>query len=450
MTVIFSRGPGSAVRSGGTLTGELSYRADGKKPATRTWQPAQFDPALAAWFAEAGDGARVEIFADLDSDGRLVQMRMAHPPLISRATSDEERIAAVDRLGGGVNPYTFIPTPPRDELPAGLDDAAPAPHGFIDTSTQWSGWLVLRLVTRTPLLLPDPETVSVDADKHPTYAVRLGTDGRPLLHGASVKGALRSAYETVTASRYGVFRGHERVLAYRRPASKEDRPQVTPARVESDGRGGLRFRECTLLPVPLYDPPPARRDHHTGRHKARAIGDAVDLIEGPDGTVDWHALHGLEVTFSTREVGSPPRTRTVIDKVALATDTGSGVTGDVRRGWLSITGRSIEQKASERLFVPTGKPVIPVTADHHVLWNAVLASYHDAAQYNDPGLDKAEKKLDRSSHVVVDGDVPTHLAEGDLVYLDIGQATQAVTAIHPVMIGASPTNHPRPNCLTIP
>jgi CRISPR-associated protein (TIGR03986 family) len=292
------------------------------------------------------------------------------------------------------------------------------------------------------MLLPDPETVSVDADKHPTYAVRLGTDGRPLLHGASVKGALRSAYETVTASRYGVFRGHDRVLAYRRPASKEDRPQVTPARVESDGRGGLRFRVCTLLAVPLYNPPADRRGQHAERHKARAIGDALDLIKGPEGTADWRALHGREVTCTTREAGKPPRTRTVVDKVALATDTGSGVTGDTRRGWLSITGRSIEQKASERLFVPTGKPAIPVTPDHHVLWNAVLASYHDAAQYNEPGLDKAGAKLDRSSHVVVDGEVPTHLTEGDLVYLDIDQRTQAVIAIHPVMIGRLPYQSP--------
>ena len=460
MSTVFQRGPGWATRAGDTLTGELSYRADGKKVIARTWLPAQFDQALTAWFTAASDGERVEIYVDVSGDGQPVQVRMARPPLYAQPVPDPERLRALETLGGGANPYTFIPTLPRAGLPPPFADAPPAPHGVIDAGTQWSGWLALRLVAQTPLLLPDPEAAVRDADDHAAYPVRLGPDGKPLLHGASVKGALRSAYETVTASRYAVFRGHDRPLAYRRPASKEDRPQVTPARVEPDGHGGLRFKICTVLPVPLYDPPACQGQPARTRRKARAVGRALHLVTTrEDGTADWRSLHGREVTCTTREAGQPGKTRTVVDEVRLAGDGTAGASA--KRGWLSITGRSIEQKGSERLFVPTGKPTIPVESQHHLLWNAVLASYRDAAEYNEPGVDKAGVTLDRSRHVPdpPDGKVPESLAEGDLVYLDTltpedgsarGRGRRAaaartdVTGVHPVMIGRLPYPGPPP------
>ncbi|MBV9381315.1 MAG: TIGR03986 family CRISPR-associated RAMP protein [Streptosporangiaceae bacterium] len=341
-----------------------------------------------------------------------------------------------ERRGGAPNPYTFIPTSPRTGLPEGLGDGPPPSHGLIDPATQWSGWLVLRLVTRTPLLLPDAEAATADPDKHATYPVRVGPDGLPLLHGASVKGALRSAYEAVTGSRYGVFRGHERALAYRRPASRGDRPDVTPARVESDGKAGLRFRLCKALPVPLYDPPPRQGHAPQTRRKARAVGAAEIQIKNGDKTPNWGALHGEEVIFTIRQTGRPPRTRPVVDTVRLADDAAAGDRG--RRGWLSVTGRSIERKISERLFVPAGGAAIPVEEHHHAQWRAVLASYHDAAEYNEPGLDGAGQRLERPRHVILDGQVPERLGEGDLVYLERDHDTGAVTAILPVYIGRLP------------
>lgn len=239
MSAIFERGPALATRAGDTLTATLSYGGKGKNVTERVWRRSQLDPALAAWFDDAAEGGEVEVVAAVDGNGQLVQVRLAHPPLFIVPKPDQARLDAVTKFhGGGVNPYTFIPTPARDGLPPELDNARPAPHGVVDPATEWSGWLGLRLVARTPLLLPDPEAVQVDpVTKHHTYPVRQA-DGAPLLHGASVKGALRSAYETVTGSRYGVFRGHDRPLAYRRAAGRVD---VVPARVESNGAGQLVF-----------------------------------------------------------------------------------------------------------------------------------------------------------------------------------------------------------------
>jgi CRISPR-associated protein (TIGR03986 family) len=426
-------GPAWATRHGDTLTAELSYRPDGKKAALRTWQRPQLDQAVAAWFDAAADGDRVEVFADIDENGR-VQIRMARPPAAAAPRPDPDRLAALAQFGGGANPYTFIPTPPRGGLPGWLGDAEPAPHGVIDPAAQWSGWLTLRLVTRTPLLLPDPEAAQRDASEHATYPVRRGPDGNPLLHGASVKGALRSAYETVTASRYGVFRGHDRVLAYRQPATKAN---VTPARVESDGHSGLQFRLCVWppLPVPLYDP--HARPGKPTRRLARASGAASAAITGPDGTTDWSKLHGHEVWYTTRNAGKPGKTRPVVDQVTLATEPRPD--GTAGRGWLSVTGRSIETKANERLFVAAKKPPIPVEDRHHDLWQAVLASYRDAAEYNEPGTDQAGRKLERSLHVrdLKPGDEIPRLQPGDLVYLDMA-GSGTIAAVNPVIFGRMP------------
>ena len=130
---------------------------------------------------------------------------------------------------------------------------------------------------------------------------------------------------------------------------------------------------------------------------------------------DWGKLHGREVWYTTRNAGQPGKTRTVVDEVTLATEPHPD--GAAGSGWLSITGRSIENKASERLFTAAGTPAIPVEDRHHALWHAVLASYRDAAEYNEPGTDRTGRKLERSRHVPLGDDVPARLAEGDLVYL---------------------------------
>ena len=452
MSVLLPRGPGWVTKRGEALMGELSYRADGKKAAARTLTPGvvTFDGSLAEWFGQAAEGDRVEVYVDVTPDGVAGQVRMADPPLITVPSGDAERAAAVERLGGGANPYTFIPTAPRIvdgqwRLPDGLVDAPGASHAVVDVTIEWSGRLVLRLTAVTPLLLPDPDSPDARRDEHdhPTYPVRVGPDGSPLIHGASLKGALRTAYETVTGSRYGVFRGHEQALAYRRPASKEDRPQVTPARVEDDGHGGRRFRLCTLLPVPLYDPPERERRGHGSaprppRRKARYLGTPPADVLGDDGHLDWTRLHGREVTYTTRDVGQPGKGRPLVDTVTLDGDPDPGER--VRRGWLSITGRSIETKANERLFVRSGKPTIPVEDRHDELWRTVLTSYHDAAQYNDPGKDGDGRPLERSRHVDEKGPRPEQatLRHGDLVYLDLDQHTRTVHAVHPVMIGRLP------------
>jgi CRISPR-associated protein (TIGR03986 family) len=130
------------------------------------------------------------------------------------------------------NPYNFVPAPPRPtEGP--LADSLPAGHDRYRDGL-WSGRIEVTLTTKTPLLLPG---LPVDSNaEHKRYPVRM-VGGKPYLAPTSVKGMLRSAYEAVTNSRFGVFASHDDRLAYRMEASRGLR--MVPVRVVANPAGGL-------------------------------------------------------------------------------------------------------------------------------------------------------------------------------------------------------------------
>jgi CRISPR-associated protein (TIGR03986 family) len=130
------------------------------------------------------------------------------------------------------NPYNFIPLgKPLDGL---LGQRKPVGHDRYHKEL-WSGRIEIEIETATPLLIPDASRAKPnDKDKeHKVFAVRKGPNGRPLLPSTSLKGALRSAYEAVTNSRLGVFKGHHTTTARRMAAA--DGLAMVPARVSEDG-----------------------------------------------------------------------------------------------------------------------------------------------------------------------------------------------------------------------
>lgn len=112
------------------------------------------------------------------------------------------------------NPYTFVPSPPReDAISTGgfSGDFDPLEHGLSHESLKpnlWTGHLPIKLTTVTPLVLPKTEGEERSSDKHQTY------DMLNHLPESSLRGMLRSAYEVVTNSRYSCFKNDEQ-LAYR-------------------------------------------------------------------------------------------------------------------------------------------------------------------------------------------------------------------------------------------
>ncbi len=111
------------------------------------------------------------------------------------------------------NPYTFVPTPPRDHIKAGefAGDFDPLKKKLNHCSLQkglWTGHIPIKLTTLTPLVLLDAGEEDRSSDTHQTY------DVLDYIPEPSLRGMLRSAYEVVTNSRYGHF-GEDMPLKYK-------------------------------------------------------------------------------------------------------------------------------------------------------------------------------------------------------------------------------------------
>lgn len=125
------------------------------------------------------------------------------------------------------NPYSFVPLAARPTK-GPLADGRPVDHGAY-VADHYYGTLGVTITTATPLVIPDMPAAAW-RDGHATVPLLTGPDGRPDLPPTTLKGVLRSAFEAVTSSRFGVFRGHDEPLGYRPPA--RDGASVVPARVQ--------------------------------------------------------------------------------------------------------------------------------------------------------------------------------------------------------------------------
>lgn len=191
-----------------------------------------------------------------ESQEPLANLSPSTPPGHPRykRRSQNSRIE-VPRDSQFLNPYNFVPAPPRQRGDEELGDRDPSlcvGHDRLHVG-RWTGRISCRLRCETPLLVLDPSRArdrrpGEHKDEHLWYPVKLGPDGRPLLATTAVKGMLRSAYEAITNSRFGVFTGHDRQLRLRQPNSATGNSGLNPKApvdlvLESDG----------LLPACCYD-----------------------------------------------------------------------------------------------------------------------------------------------------------------------------------------------------
>lgn len=458
-------GPDAIIRAqltkqGDALFGVIRRADDAQDTVLRQVPRSEWAPALVDHVETMAEGATVQVEITIDHAGTLLRAeaaQLASPP------DDRDRCAAV-RSEGFVNPYTFVPTLPRDDLAGTPMGNAPPPSHAYHAAGQWSGTLHVTLSTVTPMLLPLLTAAARD-DQPAIYDVRTGPDGRPLIHGASFKGALRSAYETITASRYGVFfERHER-LAYRAPASKA--LGLIPARVIRGPDGARLFRLCQgdsawragntvqyAAWVPAYrDRHLLRRlgelqrrqltDHHGRQVWARVVLYQYERVSRSGRTTRfqvWRASHlarsrgEIERALATSPARDPERTGKLT--IVAATPT------RIVQGWLSATGHSIKAKHDERLFVETPGLDVRVEPEHEEYWRSVLRAYDVAHGYNDPNATYKRAPTDasgivRSLHVPSD-DKLRGLPPGTLVHVNYDRRTATISEVHPVMIGRLP------------
>jgi CRISPR-associated protein (TIGR03986 family) len=140
------------------------------------------------------------------------------------------------------NPYNFIPALPRGDggllMPPGLRDGEPVGHHRWHED-HYSGRISVTITVRTPLLLmkevdPPPKVTAVDGHRHLDVATYRDDDAveRIDLAPTQIKGMLRSGYEAVTNSRFGIFEQDQR-LGYRTEVGRG--PERLPALILAKG-----------------------------------------------------------------------------------------------------------------------------------------------------------------------------------------------------------------------
>ena len=115
-----------------------------------------------------------------------------------RSSNDPQRQRDGARTRGGSggqrhfhNPYNFIPAPPRNTADADLGDVPLAGQDRLDPP-RYTGRIGVRMVAKTPLLVPDTENAQESPNGHKTFPLRLGSDGKPSIPASSIRGMLRS------------------------------------------------------------------------------------------------------------------------------------------------------------------------------------------------------------------------------------------------------------------
>ncbi|MBL8924639.1 MAG: hypothetical protein JNM77_00160 [Pseudonocardia sp.] len=236
------------------------------------------------------------------------------------------------------NPYNFIPALPRTDLPAGLADGPPPGHHRWHDD-RWSGEIDVRLEVVTPLLLTRVREAACGVAGHRELEIATTADDRLDLPPSQLKGMLRSAYEAVTCSRFGVL-DRRAVLGFRSVA--DGAVELQPALVEAADRVTVLGRIDGLraaATVALWRKDPRR----TRLHPHLAHGDVVDAVirRGP---------HAWEVV-SLHRPGAEPADG-LVDGHHLV------------RGHLHATGPSVKDKHAGTVFV-TGIRSAGLTQDEH-------------------------------------------------------------------------------------
>lgn len=428
------------------------------KTKAKTVGPQELHPDLRALWREARgdlDGRNVDYRS---GGGQIKQVRPVGAPEFAYGAPapegrPDERPAALPLGHGFHNPYNFVPAPARGDAGGGpLADGPPLGHDHL-AEAAWTGVLHVELAAETPLVLVDAARAREDPrTEHKTFPVRCLLDGSPDLPPTAVKGMLRSAFEAITNSRFGVWSSrHDQRLAFRQVTV--DGLRAVPARVVEGGtKVELHLGTSRWQPRgpqgPVYAAWWPRYLHAVepiGGEPLRNGDPCEAWLEKFDHDAPRGGSFGL---WRVRQIappgGLPPR------PPAPTTET----TGRYRpvgerllrvSGWVCVTGHAIPNKHDERVFFSTGPPqVLEIEQSHARAWNEILDAYvraHEGERRPSPGPDYSRQVLDerarRKAHP--DQDDAERLVEpipdGTMCYARLDSSGGKVERLYPVMIG---------------
>ncbi|MFZ1769302.1 MAG: TIGR03986 family CRISPR-associated RAMP protein [Caldilinea sp.] len=320
--------------------------------------------------------------AQVEAQKARVQATQTHPwpaPRQSTESHDSYRF---------LNPYNFVRYLPDPTIAPDDDDArllgrcVPPPH---DRYIGLSGRITCHLAAETPLFISDSHDIKVTKVRlkdgreveHKSYRF-FQYGGRDAIPATSLRGMIRSMFEAVTNSPFSVFNGEER-LEYR--IDLAEARHFKPGIVESlpqDGQPGV-IALCEEAKVGAYYKDPA----------ANLLDESWRCGE------EAYAIVG--------------KTKNNVPIVTMIARSHAALAGDgrpVHRGWVKVTGQTIDTKCNESFFYFKNDPAqarkVHFSCERAEDFNAILhAQLH-------------ERKEDFHTQVQ-----STHLSPDDLVYVEL-------------------------------
>ena len=356
------------------------------------------------------------------------------------------------------NPYTFVPSLPRDEIKAGEfpGDFDPLKNKLDHSSLQaelWTGHIPIKLTTVTPLVLLKGDGKERDSTRHQKY------DVLDYIPESSLRGMLRNVYEVVTNSRYACFRNNDH-LAYR--MIPQESLKLIPAIIEngqSPGKLVAYLYPGTSGITPQRPRGPMYAAMLTRYHRnPNANSVCVEGYNPKTGDEVWAEID----SFPHRRGYQYWKAIKVWEKSKHPTK--PATIGHIVKGRVLITNENMGNKHDERIFFVDGENAKnPIKRDVTHLkeaWRMRIQSYRNAHAENDifgrsQARNKPWRKIGRdpgdtawSPHLYEDGkhkdrwgrDVhdALKLQAGDMVYarceFDGNGQVSEITDLFPVMI----------------
>ena len=308
------------------------------------------------------------------------------------------------------NPYTFVPTPPRpsDGFAGDFNPLCKKLNHSTLQDELWTGHIPIKLTAATPLVLLKTDGTREEGSEDPY-------DVHSRIPESSLRGMLRSAYETVTNSRYACFgREHEKRLAYRMhpgeatkliPTIIKEDPKTgdlkalfytgsshptnggaRKTRTQKDQRPTLnQIKEGVMYAALLSSYNKSKITYH-GTTDEPKTGDEVYaeiVLCGSDGYRYWQTSR-IWLKSKCSSIPAPGRVPHSWDMSKLYRGPNGNPIIEVVEGSVLITNQNIDKKGNERIFFyhNTKKQQEIVLKDDHKDykgdWKALINNYRDA------------------------------------------------------------------------
>ena len=115
---------------------------------------------------------------------------------------------------GFVNPYNFV----------GVDLSCRSRTDIDSLGDTFTGWLEYTILAKTPIAMPDSQSVKVKTlkkgDSHKKYRFMRNPEGTMMIPGSSIRGVIRNVFETATDSCFSTTKDRDYITARQTNAGK--------------------------------------------------------------------------------------------------------------------------------------------------------------------------------------------------------------------------------------